>query len=314
MSSGNKGKPKGSLKAERSDKPLGGAADKPSDKSDQATEKSSKAAEKAGDRGEKTAASKTSVESARAALAETELSSEKAAAAAASRQKHDAKAAFYIPADHPWNQAWKIFAAVAMIGIAMSAFAWTTDPQRFAFSYLTAFAWGITLALGGMFFVILQHITRSGWSVVIRRAAEHLMMSLPVFALLFIPIWFFKESLYPWAVHGGEHSHAIEAKKAFLNVPFWTVRAVVYFAIWSFVAYRLSSLSRQQDESGDPQLTIKMEGFSFPALVLFGFTSSFGVGIDWLMSLEPGWYSTIFGVWIPSSWRSQGGPTSASQP
>ncbi len=90
----------------------------------------------------------------------------------------------------------------------------------------------------------------------------------------------------------------MHAKAAYLNVPFWTGRAVFFFAVWSFIAYRLAKLSRDQDASGDPGLTLKMEGFSFPALALFGLTSSFGVGIDWMMSLEPGWYSTIFGVWI----------------
>jgi hypothetical protein len=144
----------------------------------------------------------------------------------------------------------------------------------------------------------LQHITRSGWSVVVRRTAEHLMCALPLFALLWIPIWVFRESLYPWATEAGAHTHAVHAKVAYLNVPFWTGRAVFFFAVWSFLAYRFFSLSRQQDENGDPKLTIKMEGLSFPALALFGLTTSFGVGIDWLMSLEPSWYSTIFGVWV----------------
>jgi hypothetical protein len=276
MSSDNKGKPKGSLKTDKK----------------KATKAELAATELSVDRKrEAEEAEQDEHDAPEAAKSEKPV---KASAAG----KDSAAAAFSIPEGHSWNNLWKIFAGVALVGAIMSGIGYTADPKRFAFSYLTGFTWGITLALGGFFFVILQHITRSGWSVVVRRPAEHLMSTLPLFGLLWIPIWIFRESLYPWATAEGQHEHAIHAKVAYLNVPFWTGRAVLFFVIWSFFAWRFSKLSQEQDVTGDPKLSLKMEGLSFPALALFGLTATFGVGIDWLMSLEPAWYSTIFGVWI----------------
>jgi len=131
---------------------------------------------------------------------------------------------YLMPAGHVWAGMWKIFAALAVVGVAMAAAGYGHDPKRFAFAYLTAFAWGFTLCMGALFFVLLQHLTSSGWSVTVRRGAEQLMNVLPIFIGLFIPILFFKESLYPWLGHE-EHAPAIVAKSGFLNFKFWAVRA-----------------------------------------------------------------------------------------
>lgn len=206
---------------------------------------------------------------------------------------------FEIPANHPWANLWKLFAGVAVVGLLMAgaSVAMGGDTHRFAFSYLAAFGWGLTIALGCMFFVMVQHVANAGWSVVVRRLPEHGMMALPVFALLFLPILGLREQLYhEWMAHD-VHDPAIVAKQAFLNFPFWLVRAVVYFAIWTFLSYRLYSLSREQDRTKAPALTLKMVTLSAPGIPLFALTTTFA-GIDWIMSIEPRWYSTMYGVYI----------------
>ncbi len=215
----------------------------------------------------------------------------------AAKRAADPAAAYSIPADHPWAKLWMVWAVVAVIGLVLSGLGFAADPKRFGFSYLTGFTWGLTLCLGALFFVLLQHLTGAGWSVVVRRGAEQLMGALPLFALLVLPILFvFRESLYPWAGHAA-HEPIIHEKAAYLNVPFWLARAAIYFAIWIFFSYQLFSLSRRQDETGDASLTLKAQALSAPGMLLFALSLTFA-GIDWLMSLEPEWFSTMFGVYL----------------
>jgi hypothetical protein len=203
---------------------------------------------------------------------------------------------YMIPAKHPWASMWKVWAVVAAVGAAMAGAGYAADPKRFAFAYLTAFFWGLTIALGGLFFVMLQHITSAGWSVTVRRGAEQVMGTLPVFALLFLGVFLFKDSLYPWMGHGHHHA-AVEAKKGYLNLGFWSVRALAYFGIWIFLAFRLGGWSREQDTSGNVELTNKMRTLSAPGILLFALSITFA-GIDWAKSLDPAWFSTMFGVYI----------------
>jgi hypothetical protein len=210
----------------------------------------------------------------------------------------EAAGGFMIPASHPWANLWKIFAGVSVVGLGLSGagIAMGGDIKRFAFVYLAAFAWGLTLALGGLFFVLVQHMTNAGWSVVVRRGAEQLMGTLPVFAFLFAPIVVFRESLYPWLGHEA-HEPAVMAKAGFLNFGFWIVRAVVYFGIWTVLSQRLLGLSTEQDKTRAPALTLKMVSTSAVGLPAFALTLTFA-GFDWYMSLEPQWYSTMFGVYF----------------
>jgi hypothetical protein len=125
------------------------------------------------------------------------------------------------------------------------------------------------------------------------------MSALPVFGLLFLPIVGLKDHLYgAWMDHArAEADHAIHAKTAYLNFNFWIVRAVFCFVVWILLSTRLSSLSLAQDKSKDPELTNKMVATSAPGIFLFALTTTVS-GIDWVMSLEPKWYSTMFGVYI----------------
>jgi hypothetical protein len=188
--------------------------------------------------------------------------------------------------------------ALAVVGLLLCGAAAAVDHERFAFSYLTGFMFVLTLGLGALFFVIVQHLTRAGWSVAARRQMEWLSGILPVLAVLFIPIVVFAHTLYHhWMGEQAAHDEVLLKKAAYLNPTFFYVRAVIYFVIWSGLSYWFRSRSAKQDETGDKQLTLGMQGFSALAVPLFALSLTFAA-FDWVMSLDPHWFSTIFGVYI----------------
>ena len=150
-----------------------------------------------------------------------------------------------------------------------------------------------TLGLGGLFFVLLQHLTKAGWSVSTRRQAEWVSRVLVIAVLLFVPIAVLAGNTFSWwhAEHG-------ELKNLwYLNPTFFFARAALFFVVWALLAWWFAHTSRKQDDSGDPRLTVKMQVMSGPMMLIFALTLSFAA-FDWLMSLQPKWYSTIFGVYI----------------
>ncbi len=190
--------------------------------------------------------------------------------------------------------------AVLVLGIVLSIAAALSDPHRFAFSYLAGFMFVCTLGLGGLFFVLLQYVTRAGWSVGPRRQMEWLAGILPFTAILFLPIAYFVPVLYTAWVHPDTHAigyDMLEKKFAYLNIPFFYVRAAIYFVIWTALSLYYRNTSLKQDRTADPSLTSTMQNVSAPGLYLFGFSLTFAA-FDWLMSLTPAWYSTMFGVYI----------------
>ncbi len=192
----------------------------------------------------------------------------------------------------------RVFGGIAGLGVLGSLIASFVDSERFAFSYLVGFVWVITLSLGALFFVLVQHLTKAGWSVVVRRQAEWISTFLPIGAVLFIPIAILSPKLYShWM---GEHAHhdvLIQRKAAFLNAPFFFIRAVIYFACWIVISRYFRKTSEAQDSTGDIKLSEKMQKYSPPSTILFALTISFA-GFDWMMSLDPHWFSTIYGVYV----------------
>jgi hypothetical protein len=187
---------------------------------------------------------------------------------------------------------------VGIAGLAACVLAYGLDPQRFAFSYLVAFAFWTTLALGGLFFTMLQHLTGAVWSVVVRRGAEALALTIPLLAVFFLPLLAGAHDLFSWMRPGAAAGDRVLAGKApFLDPGFFVVRAALYFAVWIVLAVLLYRRSTAQDADGRPEHTAAMRRISAPGMFLFAFTVSFAA-IDWLMSLDPHWYSTIFGVYI----------------
>ncbi len=175
--------------------------------------------------------------------------------------------------------------------------------EQFYFSYLVSFMFGLSLVLGGMFFVLVQHLSRAGWSVVVRRVAENFMSAAPLMALLFIPVIMGFGTLYHHWVHTvglteGEAGYdaVIAGKSGYLNSTFFFIRAFLYFAIWIGIAVWFRRMSLKQDQNGDTSLTLKMARVGAPCMFLFALSLTFAA-IDWMMSLDPHWFSTIFGVY-----------------
>ena len=173
--------------------------------------------------------------------------------------------------------------------------------QYFFHAYLVSFCFYLSISLGALFFVALQHASRAGWSVAVRRVAEIMAANTLVMAVLFLPILlpllFGNTTLYHWldpAVVAEDH--VLAGKSAYLNLPFFVVRAVAFFVVWGGLVWYFWRRSLEQDDSGDASLTLRMERVSYPALLLFAVTITFAA-FDWIMSLTPHWYSTIFGVY-----------------
>lgn len=169
---------------------------------------------------------------------------------------------------------------------------------HFAHAYLLGYFFCLSIALGALIFVCLQRLTRAGWSVVVRRLAELVAGTMPALAILAIPVLVFMHQLYPWTHDELVANDAILlGKRAYLNTPFFLARVVVYFVVWIYIARTMLSLSVRQDESGDLALTHRAERLSAPAVILFALTITFA-GFDLLMSLDPHWFSTIYGVYV----------------
>jgi hypothetical protein len=164
---------------------------------------------------------------------------------------------------------------------------------QFLFAYLIALVFYLSISLGALFFVALQHATRAGWSVAIRRPAEVLAANFPVLLVLCLPLLAGLPLVYRW-VHSADP--IIVAKSAYLNVPFFVARIIFYLLVWTVLGRYFWSRSVAQDTSADPVLTLRMQKRSPAALLIFAVTINFAA-FDLLMSLDPHWYSTIFGVY-----------------
>jgi hypothetical protein len=168
-------------------------------------------------------------------------------------------------------------------------------PQQFLQSYLFGFLVWLSIPLGCLGLLMLHHMVSGRWGYVIQRILEAGALTLPLMALLFIPVLANLSKIYPWivATEGKSVDSALVWSK-YLNVPFFVVRYLLYFGLWSGTAFLLSHWSRKQDETGDPRYTIWLRRLCAPGLLLYALTVTFA-SVDWVMSLEPGWYSTIYG-------------------
>jgi len=169
---------------------------------------------------------------------------------------------------------------------------------HFLLAYLTSFAYWLSIALGALFFVLMAHLTRAGWSVSVRRTVEVLASNVWVLAPFAVVVLWGLRTLYPWAEQyaAGTLDPLNEHKSPYLNPAFFAIRLALYFAIWIALAGFFFARSRRQDGSGDPALTRTLEKLSAPATIVFALTLTFAA-FDLLMSLYPHWFSTIFGVY-----------------
>jgi hypothetical protein len=190
---------------------------------------------------------------------------------------------------------------VGLAGLAATGLLGMRAPRETLYAYLIAFVYWLGLSIGAMTLVLANNTAGAKWNVTVRRLGESLGATVPVFALLFLPLLLGAKHLWIWvnptAALGEETLRLLIHKAPYLNLPSFTIRALVYFIIWTTYAWRLRWFSVQQDASGDPALTQKMRSISPLGLLLFILAMTFAA-FDWLMSLQPTWYSTIFGLYV----------------
>lgn len=188
---------------------------------------------------------------------------------------------------------------VGVLGLLVCVAAFFWSRVEFFQSYLFAVLYWGGFSLGGLG-VLLMHNTVGGrWGVTIRRLLEAEMRTLPLLALLLVPIFLFAlRLLYPWArPEEVALTPVLQHKQGYLNVPFFVARAVIYFIVWMFWGLRVSRMADQQDETGDPTLRERMRAFSAPGVLVFVLTASFAY-IDWLLSTDAQFFSTIYGAML----------------
>ncbi|PIE24303.1 MAG: quinol:cytochrome C oxidoreductase [Planctomycetota bacterium] len=189
---------------------------------------------------------------------------------------------------------------LAGLGLAMGS---EGGVKHFYFSYLIGYGLILSLSLGGLFFVLIHHVTKAGWSVVVRRVAEMMAGNFPLLAILSLPIvvpaLLGNNILYRWAdqeaLHAA-HDNLTLMKVGYLNGGFFVLRIALYFAVWIFLSRLFVGSSVKQDADGARAMTAKMEKWSAPGLILFALTTTFAA-FDLFMTLDPHWFSTIFGVY-----------------
>jgi len=167
---------------------------------------------------------------------------------------------------------------------------------QFLQSYLLAYTFWLGVSAGSLGLLLLTHLVVARWALVSQRILEAAAGTLPAMAILFIPIVLGRHDLYEWThVETVRNDPILSQKVLYLNVPFFLARAALYFGLWILMARLLTRWSRQLDETGDPALGLRMRKLSGIGLVLYGLTVTFAA-FDWLMSLEPHWFSTIYGA------------------
>jgi hypothetical protein len=193
---------------------------------------------------------------------------------------------------------------LAALGLVALIVGLSVDPTRAWYAYLDAWLFGVSVAAGALLVTMVGHASKAGWMVMTRRPMESVAVTLPVFALLFVPIAFGLDRLYPWtapsaaiAAADPALAHALEHKHVWLNKPFFLARSVFYFAVFCAVSGLLRAWSRENDVRPSAALVRRMRRLSGGGLPLVGLTLTWA-SFDWSMSLQPAWSSTMYGIYF----------------
>lgn len=194
-----------------------------------------------------------------------------------------------------WRSVPKWLMIIGGLGVLIG---WAVPSLRlqFAYSWLLAFMFFLSLCLGGWFLVLLHHLFDASWSVPIRRFEEHIAFLLPVMAALFIPIAVFAPKIYPWMAIDPHTDHALHAKQPLFTIPMFYVVAVLCFAAWWLFSYKLRSWSLRQDETGSALCTFRLRTWSAVGIFVFAVTLTLA-SIMWMKALQHQWFSTMYGVY-----------------
>jgi hypothetical protein len=202
---------------------------------------------------------------------------------------------FYLE-DSLWQKGRNTLLFAVLIAAVLCVFGFFSDRAQFSRSWLVAFCFAMTIILGGTFFVMIQYLTGSAWSVTVRRLMENIMVTVPVGLLLFVPIALNLGYLYEWTQAGVMKEPVVAAKGAYLTEQMFVLRTIIYFLVWSFVAVGIWRTSTKQDHTKSIKQMHTASRFSAPGLLIIVVTGTLA-SFDWIMSLDPRWYSTIFGLY-----------------
>ena len=185
---------------------------------------------------------------------------------------------------------------VGLVGLTISVIGAFFNLEQFWQSYLLAYIFWLQFGLGCLAMVMLHHLVGGRWSFIIRRLMEAGAMTLPLLAALFIPLLFGLTWLYSWT--DSEYiaqNELLQHKSVYLNIPFFLIRAALYLIVWGGLAYLLNRWSLKQDQTDDANLTTRMRRLSGVGIIIYMLTATFAA-YDWMMSLEPEWFSSIYGL------------------
>ena len=192
----------------------------------------------------------------------------------------------------------KLGALLFIVGTVLTLLAFFIDQERAIFNYLVTYMMIVSIGLGSLFLIALEYVAGADWSTPIRRIPEFFAGLLPVLLILVIPLFVFNHDLFHWAHKGAVADDKIlQGKAPYLNVTFFIVRTFVFIGLWTLFYWLMTRNSRKQDESKDQTLTKKNIRLSAIFIPVFALSSTF-TAIDFMMSLEPHWFSTIFGVYF----------------
>jgi hypothetical protein len=190
------------------------------------------------------------------------------------------------------------FLLAGAAGAVLSAIGYVTNAEQFFTSYLMAYMLVLGLTLGALAFSMIHQLSGGAWGVVSRQSLGAASRVLPFVTILFLPIILGMPHLYEWTHADVVANDAIlRGKQAYLNTPFFVIRAAIYFAVWNGLAFFLNKWSKEQDETGNPVLPLRMQRLSAAGLLAYALTMSFA-SFDWVMSRDPHWFSTIYGALV----------------
>lgn len=190
-----------------------------------------------------------------------------------------------------------IYSVLIFVGLLLFVVGLFKDQTRTWYSFLTSYFYFTSLALGGLFFAAIQHVAKAGWSVNVRRLAESMTAYLPIAAIGGLVLLFGAKELYIWLDSATvANDPLIQGKSAYLNMTFFVIRMVVFFVAWLIFRHLIIGSSLKQDIDGDEKHTLRNVGYSVAFLLVFSLSYSL-FSVDTLMSLQPHWYSTIWGVY-----------------
>jgi len=189
-----------------------------------------------------------------------------------------------------------------VVGLILCGVGFTTDSEQFYHSYLTGYLYWVAIAVGCLGWCMINHLTEGHWGLPARRIWEAASRTIPLLAILFLPIWFGMDHIFSWT-HADPSDEILAGKATYLNSTFFTVRALIYFGLWILFATLLSRFSMSQDSDDQANYDVwafRLRKVSGPGLLFMALSVTF-YSVDWVMSLDPHWFSTLFGFLFAAS-------------